>query len=97
MTATEIELRAEVLTLQYRIAQLEKQLKDDRGVAEHVRHAFVAALDQPDVSQDTRHRIMISAAAELMLTVAAMGDDDQPGPHSADLHTSVSTNGDERR
>lgn len=80
MTATEIELRAEVLGLRGLVAQLDKQAKENRDLADHIRNSFIAALDGADISEDTRHRIMLNAAAELLMTAAAMGDDDRPGP-----------------
>lgn len=67
----EMELRAEVERLTMH--------------KEQVQHAWLAALDQVDIPKDVRARIIITAAAELLMTAAVTGDgirDADPTPAS---------------
>ena len=50
-----------------KIEELENRVKE-------VRHAFLAALDQVDISPNARTRILVVAAAELLMTALVIKD-----------------------
>lgn len=64
---------------------------------EQVQHAWLAALDQVDIPKDVRARIIITAAAELLMTAAVTGDgirDADPAPAQCS-HATVLVVGDQ--
>jgi hypothetical protein len=80
MTATEIELRKENAGLRDDVKRLQAEIAhmvEDDG---HVRDAFTAAIDQHVADMNTRHRILLTVAAELLMTAVALGDEKRPGP-----------------
>ncbi len=72
MTATEVELRKENADLRDEVTRLRADLATMTEHGTHIRNAFLAALDQHVLDENTRHRVLITASAELLMTAVAM-------------------------